>query len=272
MQPTAFDPHGIPPLKDAASFVMLPSHPFPFPVHGTADATDFKGTAMDKPNYRAAIFDLDGTLLNTLDDLANAANAALHSAGYPQHPVAAYRQFVGNGLRMLVRRALPEGEADRLGPAGFETLVGRTGDNYAQNWAAATRPYPHIPELLQELQRRGIPLAVVTNKPHEWTLHMLKHYFPDEPFLFIQGAMPNLPHKPDPAGALNAARHLGVAPHEAAFVGDSNVDMLTARNAGMAAVGVDWGFRGAQELKESGADTILYDPLELLPLFEGYAS
>ena len=101
---------------------------------------------------------------------------------------------------------------------------------------------------------------------------MLKHYFPDEPFLFIQGAMPNLPHKPDPAGALNAARHLGVAPHEAAFVGDSNVDMLTARNAGMTAVGVDWGFRGAQELKESGADTILYDPLELLPLFEGYAS
>ena len=89
MQPTAFDPHGIPPLKDAASFVMLPSHPFPFPVHGTADATDFKGTVMDKPNYRAAIFDLDGTLLNTLDDLANAANAALHSAGYPQHPVAA---------------------------------------------------------------------------------------------------------------------------------------------------------------------------------------
>lgn len=84
--------------------------------------------------------------------------------------------------------------------------------------------------------------------------------------------MPNLPHKPDPAGALNAARHLGVAPHEAAFVGDSNVDMLTARNAGMTAVGVDWGFRGAQELKESGADTILYDPLELLPLFEGYAS
>jgi len=226
---------------------------------------------MNKQNYHAAIFDLDGTLLDTLDDLANAANVALHSAGYPQHPVAAYRQFVGNGLRMLVRRALPEGEADRIGPAGFEALVERTGANYARDWAVTTRPYPHIPELLQELQRRGIPLAVVTNKPHEWTLHMLKHYFPESPFLFIQGAMPNLPHKPDPTGALNAARHLDSIPNETVFVGDSNVDMLTAHNAGMTAVGVDWGFRGAQELKESGADKILYDPLELLPFFEKYA-
>ena len=203
---------------------------------------------------------------------AYAANAALHSAGYPQHPVASYRQFVGNGLRMLVRRALPEGEADRIGPTGFEALVERTGANYARDWAVKTRPYPHVPELLQELHRRGIPLAVVTNKPHECTLHMLKHYFPESPFLFIQGAMPNLPHKPDPTGALNAARHLDSIPNETVFVGDSNVDMLTAHNAGMTAVGVDWGFRGAQELKESGADKILYDPLELLPFFEKYAS
>ena len=94
---------------------------------------------MNKQNHHAAIFDLDGTLLDTLDDLANAANAALHSAGYPQHPVAAYRQFVGNGLRMLVRRALPEGEADRIGPAGFEALVERTGANYARDWALLSR-------------------------------------------------------------------------------------------------------------------------------------
>ena len=173
---------------------------------------------MNKQNHHAAIFDLDGTLLDTLDDLANAANAALHSAGYPQHPVAAYRQFVGNGLRMLVRRALPEGEADRIGPTGFEALMERMGANYARDWAVKTRPYPHVPELLQELQRRGIPLAVVTNKPHEWTLHMLKHYFPESPFLFIQGAMPNLPHKPDPTGALNAARHLDSIPNETVFV------------------------------------------------------
>lgn len=222
---------------------------------------------MNEKNYRAVIFDLDGTLLNTLADLANAANAALHSAGYPQHPVAAYRQFVGNGLRMLVRRALPAGEADRIGPTDFEALVKRTGDNYARDWAVTTQPYPHIPELLQELRRRGIPLAVVTNKPHEWTLRMLEYYFPDAPFQFIQGALPDLPHKPDPAGALNAARHLGIVPNESLFVGDSNVDMLTAHNAGMTAVGVDWGFRGSKELQESGADRILYDPLELLTFF-----
>ncbi len=223
---------------------------------------------MNRHNYRAVIFDLDGTLLDTLDDLANAANGALHSAGYPQHPVSAYRQFVGNGLRMLVRRALPAGEADRIGPADFETLVKRTGDNYARDWAVTTRPYPYVPELLQELRRRDLPLAVVTNKPHEWTLRMLKHYFPDEPFLFIQGAMPDLPHKPDPAGALKAARHLGTAPNETVFVGDSNVDMLTAHNAGMVAVGVDWGFRGAKELQESGADRILYTPLGLLAFLD----
>lgn len=240
----------------------------PFRPRIALRATAHRGTAMNEQNYHAVIFDLDGTLLNTLDDLANAANAALHSAGYPQHPAAAYRQFVGNGLRMLVRRALPAGEADRLGPEGFEALVERTGDNYARDWAVTTRPYPHIPELLRELRRRGIPLAVVTNKPHRWTLRMLEHYFPDAPFRFIQGALPDLPHKPDPAGALKAARHLGIVPGETVFVGDSNVDMLTARNAGMAAVGVDWGFRGAKELQESGADEILYDPLELLRFFE----
>lgn len=148
----------------------------------------------------------------------------------------------------------------------------RTGVNYAGDWAVKTRPYPHTPELLQELQGRGIPLAAVTNKPYEWTLHMLKHHFPGSPFLFIQEAMPNLPHKPDPTGALSAARHLDSIPSETVFVGGSNVDVLTAHNAGMIAVGVDWGFRGAQELKESGADKILYDPLELLPFFEKYAS
>ena len=97
---------------------------------------------MNKQNHHAAIFDLDGTLLDTLDDLANAANAALHSAGYPQHPVAAYRQFVGNGLRMLVRRALPEGEADRIGPAGFEALVERISPNSCRNSKGAASPWP----------------------------------------------------------------------------------------------------------------------------------
>lgn len=220
---------------------------------------------MSEP-LRAALFDLDGTLLNTLDDLAHAANAALVSAGYPSHPVDAYRRFVGNGLHMLVRRALPPDEEKRLGPTGVAQIVNRTGENYARDWAVATRPYPHIPELLAALRAKGIALGVVTNKPHEWTLLMLDHYFPDKPFLSVQGATPHLPHKPDPTGALSVARFLRIEPEAAAFIGDSDVDMQTARNAGMYGIGAGWGFRGAEELRAAGARSILSDPLELLDL------
>lgn len=218
-------------------------------------------------SLRAVLFDLDGTLLNTLDDLANAANAALVSAGYPPHPVDAYRRFVGNGLQMLVRRALPAGEEERLGPSGVAQVVQRTAENYARDWAALTRPYPHIPELLATLREKGIPLGVVTNKPHEWTLLMLDRYFPDKPFLSIQGATPQLPHKPDPTGALAVARALDIEPKAAAFVGDSDVDMQTAHRADMCGIGAGWGFRGAGELRAAGARHIISNPLELLDLF-----
>lgn len=217
-----------------------------------------------KPPLKAALFDLDGTLLNTLKDLANATNRALASAGYPVHPVEAYRRFVGNGLRTLVIRALPAGED--TSPA-LDELIKRTGENYARGWAETTRPYPHIPELLDELHGKGIPMAVVTNKPHDWTLLMLERYFPGKPFAFVQGATADLPHKPDPTGALKAACNLKVMPEEAAFLGDSNVDMHTARNAHMLALGAAWGFRGAEELKAAGADHILNDPLDMLPFF-----
>ena len=217
-----------------------------------------------KPPLKAALFDLDGTLLNTLKDLANATNRALASAGYPVHPVEAYRHFVGNGLRTLVIRALPAGED--TSPA-LDELVKRTGENYARGWAETTRPYPHIPELLDELRGKGIPMAVVTNKPHDWTLLMLERYFPGKPFAFVQGATADLPHKPDPTGALKTAHNLKVMPEEAAFLGDSNVDMYTARNAHMLALGAAWGFRGAEELKAAGADHILKDPLDMLPFF-----
>lgn len=216
------------------------------------------------PPLKAALFDLDGTLLDTLEDLANATNRALASAAYPVHPVSAYRRFVGNGLRTLVSRALPAGED---ASSALDELVRRTGENYARDWAETTRPYPHIPELLERLRGKGIPLAVVTNKPHDWTLQMLDHYFPGQPFAFVQGATPRIPHKPDPAGALKAAHNLNVTPEEAAFLGDSNVDMHTARNAHMVALGAAWGFRGAEELREAGADHILEDPLDMLRFF-----
>lgn len=214
----------------------------------------------------AVLFDLDGTLLDSLEDLADATNSALEAAGYPTHPLTAYRHFLGSGLKQLVYRALPEGEAGQMGQGQLEALQKATGDNYARNWAVHTRAYPGIPELIATLHERGIPLGVVTNKPHEWTLRMLTFFFPDNPFRHIQGAHPGLPCKPDPMGALESARILGVQPAHIAFVGDSNVDMLTAKNAGMLAVGVNWGFRGAEELRTSGADHILYNPSELLAL------
>ncbi len=219
---------------------------------------------MEKRTYRAVAFDLDGTLLNTLEDLANATNEALAAAGYPTHPVTAYRQFVGSGLQTLVRRALPAGSA--VSPESLAELVRRTGDNYARDWAVTTRPYPGIRELLEELRRRDVPLAVVTNKPHDWTLSMLGHFFPENPFQTVQGAMPGLPHKPDPTGARNTAQRLGLPTESIAFVGDSDVDMLTAHNAGMGAFGVAWGFRGAEELRRAGADRIITNPLEILEL------
>ncbi|MEG1610778.1 MAG: HAD family hydrolase [Bilophila sp.] len=218
---------------------------------------------MNKLLFHAVLFDLDGTLLNSLEDLADATNAALEAAGYPRHPVAAYQQFVGSGLEKLVCRALPEGEAMRIGQANLAALQKATGDNYARDWAVHTKPYPGIPELILALGEQDIPLGVVTNKPHAWTLRMLDFFFPSKPFKHIQGAQPDLPHKPDPTGALNSARMLHMEPASIAFVGDSNVDMQTAKNAGMIAVGADWGFRGAKELQTAGADHILYTPAEL---------
>lgn len=219
---------------------------------------------MTKCRFHAVAFDLDGTLLNTLDDLANATNEALASAGFPQHPLSAYRQFVGSGLQTLVSRALPSDIAQEK----LDELVRRTGENYARDWAVHTLPYPGIPELLRDLCHWNVLLSVVTNKPHDWTVRMLDHFFPEKPFQVIQGAVPELPHKPDPAGALETARRLGVFPETIAFVGDSDIDMYTAHNAGMGAYGAAWGFRGATELREAGADKILFEPAAILDLFE----
>lgn len=216
--------------------------------------------------FQAVIFDLDGTLLDSLEDLANAVNGMLISAGYPQHPLVAYRQFVGDGLDMLVRRALPSDVADSLTKEAFADLVRETADNYTRDWAIASRPYPQIPFLLKVLREKALPRAVVTNKPHVWTLRILEHFFADAGFTFVQGASPDIPRKPDPTSALQAARLMNVEPRHTVFLGDSNVDILTAKHAGMRAVGASWGFRGAEELKAAGAEILLDNPLDLLTL------
>ncbi len=213
----------------------------------------------------AAAFDLDGTLLDSLEDLAEAGNHALQRFGYPVHPVSAYRKFVGSGLKMLVCRALPHDEADRLAPEDLQSIIQAAAEHYAKHWAVHTRPYEGIAHTLEVLQHHGIPMAVVTNKPHEWTHEMLARFFANISFRYIRGAGPDVPHKPDPFSALQAAREMGVPSHGVAFIGDSDVDMLTAHNAGMGAFGATWGFRGANELKNAGAEVLLQTPSDLLP-------
>ncbi len=211
------------------------------------------------------IFDLDGTLINSLEDLADAANAALAGFGYPVHRLDAYRHFVGNGLETLMRRALPAGEAERLGP-GFAAVLDAVREIYGNAWDVKTVPYPDVSDLPAELAAYGIPSSVLSNKPDPWTGAVVRRFFPDAPFVTVRGALPGVPLKPDPTAALHTAAEMGLAADRLFLVGDSDVDILTAVRAGMFAVGVTWGFRDAQELREAGARAVIDKPEELLPL------
>ena len=214
--------------------------------------------------YNAAALDMDGTLIDSLKDLAVAGNTALEEFGFPTHPVDAYRYFAGGGLEVLVGRALPQGALNQLDRETLHKLISRAGKYYATHWDVYTKPYPGVRETLSALQEKGIPLAIVTNKPHVWLLEMLDHFFPDIHFAHVRGAGPDVPTKPNPFTALEAASAIGLPPSAFAFVGDSDVDMLTAHNAGMGAFGAAWGFRGSQELKKAGADFLLDNMSELL--------
>lgn len=221
---------------------------------------------------RAFIFDLDGTLLDTLADIGNACNAVLAAHGYPTHQLDAYRRMVGNGFGMLLRRALP---ADALAElrtalpdeAAVDDLVRETRAVYADHLNDATRPYDGMPQALRELERRGMRLAVFSNKPDEYTRTLVEAHFPGV-FSVIRGARPDTPLKPDPAGALTVIAATDTTAEQCFYVGDSDVDMLTARNAGMIGVGVGWGFRGLDEVRAAGAARLVGHPLELPTLLE----
>jgi len=213
---------------------------------------------------KGIIFDLDGTLLNTLQDLADTVNSVLKSRGWAQHPVDAYRFFVGDGLPMLVRRAVPEDVQDQ---SVINECIQAAREEYSRRWANRTAPYPGVLEALEELARNEIPMAVLSNKPHEATLHTVGHFFPDGYFQVVQGALPNGAVKPDPEPALEVAARMGLKPDQVYFLGDSNVDMYTARRAKMTALGAAWGFRGREELLQAGAHYILESPQELSAYF-----
>ena len=213
--------------------------------------------------FAAVIFDLDGTLLNSLADIAAAANRVLQERHLPDHAVDAYRMFVGNGVRELMRRALPR---ERRTEALVSDLEKRFRDVYAESWDIRTAPYPGIPEMLAALAERDIPMAVCSNKPHDFTVRYVRDYFDQWEFATIMGQNDHFPAKPDPAAALEICRRLDIPPAAFLFVGDSAVDMKTALSAGMHAVGAAWGFRGPRELTENGCQSLAAHPLEILNL------
>ena len=212
--------------------------------------------------FQAVLFDLDGTLLDTLDDLANSMNAVLRSMGYAEYPRERYREFVGNGVTVLAQRVLPESE--RANPATVEETVRRMLEEYGHRWAQSTRPYPGITELLDILAARQIPTAILSNKPHPFTLATVDRFLGSWPFAVVRGAQDSVPKKPDPAGAIQIALALDLPPRAFLSVGDTATDMETAIAAGMTPAGALWGFRTETELRQAGARHLLADPLELL--------
>lgn len=216
--------------------------------------------------YQAVIFDLDGTLLNTQRDIADAANRALVSQGLPAHPLDKYREFVGSGVRTLMMRALPPGRRDEATLAG---CIESFRQAYARGWDGHSHPYPGIPALLNALAESRIRLAVLSNKPHHFTSLCVEKLLPEWKFDRVLGQREGIPHKPDPTGALEIAEGLGLSSPQCVYVGDSGIDMETARTAEMYAVGVTWGFRPREELLEHGAQTVIDQPGQLLRIVTG---
>ena len=211
--------------------------------------------------YTSVIFDMDGTLLNTLQDLGDCMNRVLERAGYPIHPIDAYKYFVGDGLKNMVTRVLPQ--AERREPT-IERLQAQMAGEYAEHWADKTALYPEISVLLDELARLKVRRGILSNKPHEFTKAMADRYFGKWRFDPVFGARDGVPGKPDPAAALEICRQWGRNPADVLYAGDTNTDMRTARQGGLFALGVLWGFRTRQELEENGAQSLISTPEQML--------
>ena len=214
-------------------------------------------------SYRAVLFDLDGTLLDTLRDLADSTNYVLAGSGFPQHEVEAYRYLVGAGRRVLASGALPEDHRDER---TVDRISSEIEEVYSQMWVEHTRPYPGVPELLDALAGLGMRMAILSNKPQRPAEVMVSKLLPRWHFHAVEGQRPGIPLKPDPAGALQIARRMKMKPEGFLYLGDSATDMRTAIAANMYPVGALWGFRTAEELLEGGARALIEAPADLLPL------
>lgn len=210
--------------------------------------------------YNTFIFDLDGTLLNTLDDLAASVNYALRTHGMPERTLDEVRSFVGNGVRLLMERAIPEG-ADN---PRFEDTFATFRAYYMEHSLDKTRPYEGIPEMIHTLKQRGCRLAVVSNKFYAATQELIRHFFPEITVAIGEHESEGIRKKPAPDTVFEALRQLGVGKEKAVYVGDSDVDLQTAHNSGLPCISVLWGFRNRDFLLAHGATTFISRPEELL--------
>jgi phosphoglycolate phosphatase len=214
-------------------------------------------------NFKAVIFDLDGTLLDTLEDIADAANHVLSQRGFPTHDTDAYRHFVGDGVNILLTRVLPEKNQNEEVVA---ECVQAFREAYGHHWNVRTRPYEGVPEMLDGLTAKGLKMAVLSNKPDDFAKKCVAELLSKWRFEVVFGFHNGIPPKPDPGGALQIAELMDTEPEQILYLGDTDVDMKTALAAGMFPVGALWGFRSVEELRNSGAETVIALPQDLLPL------
>lgn len=210
--------------------------------------------------YTAVLFDLDGTLINSLEDLADSANEALRKHGFGTHPTNAYKKFVGNGIRNLIKNALPDGTGDST----IDNILEDYRNIYNQNYVNKTRPYYGIHEMLESLKKLDVKMGICSNKPHKPTNEIVEKVLGKQYFEVIFGEREGVPKKPDPASLIEAAEYLGVEPGQTIYLGDSGGDMESAVRAGMLPAGALWGFRDKEELTRCGGQIILTSPIELV--------
>lgn len=210
---------------------------------------------------QAIIFDLDGTLLNTLDDLADSMNRVLFGMGFPVHETEKYKYFVGDGVEILARRVLPENKRKEK---TISLCVEKMLIDYGRNCQQKTTLYDGIADLLSALVARDIKLTILSNKPDHLTKKAQSFFLKEWPFDVVSGVKPDVPKKPDPSGALRIAEKLCIPLENFLYVGDTGTDMVTARKAGIFSLGALWGFRNSSELIENGAQALLERPLEVL--------
>ncbi|MFA6009963.1 MAG: HAD family hydrolase [Desulfobacteraceae bacterium] len=222
---------------------------------------------MTKSSNNAIIFDLDGTLLDTLDELGIITNIVLEKNGFPTHSLDEYRYLVGEGAENLITRALGNEGSNR---ETVQRCLSEFLTIYRATCGERSRLYDGVPQLLDDLVHMGIRLAVLSNKPHDLTLKNIDLFLPHIPFDLVLGQRDGVPKKPDPHGALEIADHMGIKPENFLYIGDTSIDMRTAVAAGMNPVGVLWGFRGEEELRSSGAKHIIEKPGEILGLLQTY--